>query len=474
MPIDNLNIELPNFDFSIWGNNPLLDFSVPVRLLTGEPNGSITATYNGLHFSYSMKRKASIIGSIHKFYNNGENNATRFTYTDLVKAVEMLKPFGVDPKTAKIKSFEFGLNLNLKPTQLKPKTFIDSIMYCRNTGKKDMMISQKKGFGSSYITNDVTYKFYDKSLQSGAQDHVNLLRYELKFSRMRAVKLFNISVLSDLLNIDKLHQIFIDRYIKTLNETIFFEWEQIKSTRKLPVRYKEIFKNLRNPNWWINEVKDRKERNRNKFLLEKLIDKHAKRDVKKILKTLILKEYEAVTRTKIEDVCTVIDIIEETKSPNLLHAQKKGTFAHRIVGGKRTQRSEGTQKKKYCLSCGKEITHQKKGSKYCSGNRKCRDKAYNLKISEHRKKEKGKVNQEIINLIEKHCNGSHIIRIEPTTKKRKLQKNKGKSLYSSIVVKVGGKEHFYHGANARFFLKEFNKKVDNELITQTQILVNDQ
>jgi hypothetical protein len=457
--IDNINIELPNFDFSIWENIPVLEFKVPIRVRTGEQVGSKTAKYKGLTFTYSLKGVATVSGSIHKFYNNGENNATRFTYSDLVKAVEMLKPFGIDPKTAKIKSFEFGLNLNLKPTQLEPKKFINSIMYCRNTGKKDMMITQKKGFGSSYITNDVVYKFYDKSLQSGVQDQVNLLRYELKFSRMRAVNLFDIRVLHDLLILKKLHRIFIDRYIKTLNETIFLEWEQIKSTRKLPVRYKEKFKNLRNPNWWLNEVKDRKERNRNKLLLEKIIDNHAKRDVKKILKVLILQEYEAVTRTKIKDVCTVIDIIEESKRPELPHAQKKGTFAQRIVVCKRTQRSEGTQEKKYCLTCGKDITHQKKGSKYCSNNRKCRDKAYNLKVSEFRKKEKERVKEEIINLIGRHCDGSHIVRTSPITRKRKLKASKGNSLYSSIVVSVDGKEYFYHGSAARFFLDEFEKRV---------------
>lgn len=467
LPIDNINIELPFLDFSIWDNIQVLEFIESKSRRTGKEVRAKVANYKGLTFSYSLEGVASIRGSIHKFFNDGKNNATRFTYSNLVQAVEMLKPFGVDPKTAKIKSFEFGLNINLKPTQLEPKVFIGSIMYCRNTGKKDMMITQKKGFGSSYITNDVVYKFYDKSLQSGLQDKVNLLRYELRFSRMRAVKLFGISVLYDLLILNKLHQIFIDRYIKTLNETIFLEWEQIKSTRKLPVRYKEKFKNLRNPNWWMNEIKDRKERNRNKVLLEKIIDNYAKRDVKKILKALILQEYEAVTRTKIEDVCTVIDVIEETKSPELAHARKKGTFAHRIVGGNRPQRSEGTQKKKYCLTCGKEITNQRKDSKYCSDNRKCRDKAYNLKISESRKKEKERINQEIINLIEQHCNGSHIIRTEPTTRKRKLQESKGKSLYSSIVVNVGGKEYFYHGANARFFLDEFNKRIDYELRTQT-------
>ncbi|MCT4644817.1 MAG: hypothetical protein N4A74_07515 [Carboxylicivirga sp.] len=464
--IDKINIELLDFEFSTWENCQVLDFKVPVRVRSGEQTGSKTATYKGLTFSYSLKGVATICGSIHKYFNNGDNNATRLTYSDLVRAVEMLRVFGVDPHTAKIRSFEFGLNLNLKPTQLKPNVFIDSIMYCRNTGKKDMMITQKKGFGSSYITNDVTYKFYDKALQANINDHANILRYELKFNRMRALKLFGINVLSDLLDLEKLHQVFIDKYIKTLDEIIFFEWKQIRSTKGLPVKYKEKFKNLRNPNWWLNEVKDRKERNRNKKLLEKIIDNHANRDVKKILKSLIIKEYEQVTRTKIEDVCTTIDIITSERNSHKPHAPKVGTHAHRIVVYKRTGQTIETSEKKYCLTCGKEITQQRKGSKYCADNRKCRDKAYNTKKSKQRKKENEKTIQEIHDLIETHCSGSHLLRVEPTTTKRR--KAKGKGLSSSIVVRFGGSEYFYHGSQARYFLNEFSKRVSRDESTQVE------
>ena len=453
--IDGINIELAGFDHKVWENNSNLDFSVLTSVNSGETLGSKRANYRGLNFIIEPQGKAKIKGSIHKFYNNGLNNATRFTFEDFEKAVNKLSTFGVNPKTAILRGFEIGLNLDTTICRISNKTFLDSILYCKGAERSDMEINGKMGLGYTYKTTNTKYKFYNKSEQAQIQTS-ELLRIETKFSRMRAVENYGLRTLSDLLNKEKLSKLIIDKYLKAIDETIFFEWELIKSTRKIPTKYKSKFKDLRNPDWWIKDERSRKERFRNKLLLEKLVNLYAKRNIKNILKDLILLELQAFARTKKGYEYTEFESLKNWNKPD--NAQKKGTNAQRIVGCDSHDQREGKKKKKYCLICGKEITGQKTDSKYCNDQRKCRDKAYNLKVSETRKKKKSDEEKKILKILNRFGNNLSITRTTNPNRK----KIKGvPSRKTSIIVTMNGKRKYYHGEQARFFLNEFEKKTGN-------------
>ena len=456
--IDGINIELTNFDFSLWETLPELDFLVVKNVKSGEEMGSRKASYKGLDFIIEPRGKAKIKGSIHKFFNDGEHNANRFTYDNFQQAVKRLAQFGVKPETALLRGFELGLNLDTTATKIENNTFLDSILYCRGVERSDMEINGKAGYGYAYKSTNAKYKFYNKSEQSTTQ--VQLLRIETKFTRMRAVENYGINCLADLLDRTKLTKLIIDKYLKFIDETIYFEWDQIKTPRRLPTKYKSKFKDLRNPNWWIKDERSRIDRQRNKELLEKLIKTYAKRDIKSILKDLISLELSAFTRTK---KCYEYTEFEPLKEWNCLdkNAQKNVTNTPRIVRCDNHEPSEGKEKKKYCLTCGKEITGQKSDSKYCNDQRKCRDKAYNLKVSEKRKAKRSKEEKEIINLIKDLGNEFNLIRTTNPNRK----KIKGvPSRKTSIIATIGGKKKYYHGAAARFFLNEFDKRLTQNLL----------
>ena len=453
--IDGISIELTDFDFSLWETLPELEFSVLTAVGSGEELGSRRAHYKGLDFIIEPKGKAKIKGSIHKFFNDGVHNINRFTYEDFQEAVNQLAAFGVNPETALLRGFEIGLNLDTSISKIDNKTFLDSILYCRGVERSDMEINGKTGYGYIYKTTNSKYKFYDKAEQS--QTKSELLRIETRFTRMRAVENYGIRSLSDLVNPDKLSKLILDKYLKPIDETIFFEWEQIKSTRRIPAKYKSKFKDLRNPDWWIKDERSRKERHKNKVLLEKLINQYAKRNIKNILKDLILLELQVFSRSKKGYEYTEFESLKSWNNPNK-NAQKKGTDTQRSVMCDSHDQREGKKEKRYCEICGKEITHQKKGSKYCSDNRKCRDKAYNLKISEKRKAKRCKQEKEIIKLIQEIGNG--LTPVRTTNPKRK--KIKGiPSRKTSIIVTVNGIDKLYNGDAARFFLKEFEMKMNN-------------
>jgi len=450
--IDGINIELLDFDTRLWENNPNLDFCVLRSENSGEALGSKRANYRGLKFVIEPQGKAKIKGSIHTFFNDGENNATRFTYEDFTNAVNQLSQFGVNPETSILRGFEIGLNLDTTACKIDNKTFIDSILYCKGVARCDMMINEKPGFGYIFKTTNTKYKFYDKS-EHAKIETTELLRIETKFSRMRAVENYGIKSLSDLMNKENLSKLIIDKYLKPIDETIFFEWDQFKSTRKIPKKYKSKFKDLRNPDWWIKDERSRKERHRNKLLLEKLVNQYAKRNIKNILKDLILLELQAFSRTNKGYEYTEFESLKNWTKPD--NAAKKGTNAQRIVQCDSHDQREGKKKKKYCLVCGKEITGQKTDSKYCNDQRKCRDKAYNLKVSESRRKKKSNKEKEILKLIQDL--GTELSLTRTTNPNRK--KTKGvKARKTSIIVTINGKRKYYHGIAARFFLNEFEKK----------------
>ena len=452
--IDFISIELTDFDFSLWENDLKLDFTVVKDCRSKEELGSKKANYRGLNFIIEPLGKAKIKGSIHKYYNEGYNNASRFTYDDFREAVNQLAEFGVKPENTILRGFEIGLNLDTTTSKIENKTFLESILYCRGAERSDMEINGKMGLGYTFKTTNTKYKFYDKSAQAKIQTS-ELLRIETSFKRMRAVENYGIKSLSDLLDKEKLSKLILDKYLKPIDETIFFEWEQIKTPRRLPAKYRSKFKDLRNPDWWTKDERCRKERNRNKLLLEKLISKYAKRNIQNILKDLISLELSAFSRTKKGDEYTEFESLNKWNKPN--HAAKKGTNTQGIVRCDSHDQREGKEKKKYCLICGKEITGQKTDSKYCNDQRKCRDKAYNLKVSETRKKKKSDKEKEILKLIKDIEDKLSLTRTTNPNRK----KTKGvKARKTSIIVTVNGKRKYYHGSQARFFLNEFDKKTE--------------
>jgi len=459
--IDGFIIELADFDFRLWNEHPNLKFSYLVDEDSGEKIGSRKASYKGLDFIIEPKGKVKIKGSIHKFFNDGAHNANRFTFDNFLEAVSRLSEFGVIPDKAILRGFEIGLNLDTTSCKIDNKTFLDSILYCRGVRRSDMDINGESGNGYKFKTTNTKYKFYDKSAQSQIH-HVDLLRIETKFTRMRAVENFKIRTLADLMDKEKLSKLIATKYLKFIDETIFFEWNQIKSSRRLPKKYKSKFKDLRNPDWWIKDERSRPDRKRNKDLLEKLIKKYAKRDIKNILKDLILLELSEFSRNKKRYEYTEFEELKNWNNPEI-NAQKSVTNTPRIVRCESTDQGEVKKEKRYCLTCGKEITGQKSGSKYCNDQRKCRDKAYNLKVSQKRKAKRSKKEKEIINLIKDLGNEFNLIRTTNPNRK----KIKGvPSRKTSIIATIGGKKKYYHGADARFFLNEFDRKTKTETLTQ--------
>jgi hypothetical protein len=479
--IDGISIELPCLNVSIWDLHPSLVFKSTAIVGTSElegdqvsnrrglffrqePSGTIStlelegalvASHRGLYFRKEPSGTFSITGSIHNFFNNGLGNSDTYTFENIQETILELAEFGVDPDTAIVRSFEIGLNIDISNSEVKMWDFLESIIYCKGGKKSHYEIRGSMDHGYFFDTTNVNYKFYDKSFQQKVKD-TNIFRLEVKFTRMRAIENYGIRTLSDLIDPEKLAKIILEKLLKTIDGLIFLEWGLVKGIRKIPKRYKSKLKSMSNPRWWANDACARKSRQRNKILVETLVDKYAKRNIKTVLKDFILLGLQDFTRTKKGHDCTGFETLKEWehyKTRLDKNAEKEGTNTQRNIMCDLPPAGE----KRYCSICGKEITHQKKGALYCSDNRKCRDKAYNLKVSETRKKKKSDKEKEILKLIKDI--GDKLILTRTTNPNRKKLKGVP-SRKTSIIVTVNGKRKYYHGSQARFFLNEFEKKTN--------------
>ena len=444
--IDYVNILLSDFDFETWQKDSRLQFQFKIADELDKygnviQTSSEVAHFQGLDFIRTLSGKCFIKGSIHRFFNKGGNNGNRFTHLDFMEAVEELQDFGVIPDKAILKSFEFGLNLPISEKHLTAKSFYNSIIYRVGEVEKCMSDDGNNLIGKQFATEDTTVKSYDKKQQAGLLCSNEIIRYELKFRRMRLLKRFGIINLNDLTDKNKLIELFEKRLLKSVTETIMLDWKALPNTNKLPDYQKKKFLNWRNPKWWKEQKQTTKTRNRNKISFENLISKKAKYNIKEILKIKLIREFESV--------------IESQKFSHNNNTQKNmGTNAGCIVSGNRVEEAN-TVKKKYCLVCGKDISHLKKDAKYCNDNRKCRDKAYNMKVSERRKAKRTQKQKEILKLINQF--GTDLTLIKTTNPDRK--KISGiPNRKTSIIIKANGKEKLLHGSAARFFLREFEKK----------------
>lgn len=448
--IDYINIHLSGFDFKLWQSDSRLQFQFKIADELDKHDNVIQtsseiAQYKGLDFVHTLSGQCFVKGSIHRFFNAGGDNGNRFTFSNFIEAVEALEDFGVIPDKAILKSFEFGLNLTIPEKHLTAKSFYNSIIY--RTGEIEKCMSDEGNIliGKQFTTEDTVVKSYDKIQQAKLDNTIKLVRYELRFRRMRLLKRFGIETLHDLTEKSNLIQLFEKKLLKSVDESIYLDWKALPNTNKLPVYQKKKFLNWRNPKWWREQKMTRKARNQNKINFEKLIQKYAKYDIKNLLKQKIINEFSSV--------------IESSNFPINNNTQKKqGTLAASIVSGNRVEDTT-TVKRKYCEVCGKDITHLKKDAKYCNDNRKCRDKAYNLKVSEKRKAKKTKKQKEILKLIN---NLGHELKLTKTTNPSRKKIKGIPSRKTSIIVTINGVRKMYHGSAARFFLKEFEKKTETQ------------
>lgn len=359
--IDYVKLEINSKSVAeVIRKNIHLDFNTAVKNATGEEQRQ-TANYKGMKIYVYPNNKTIFEGSLHKYFNSGEHNYNDFTFKNLTDTINnFCQTFNFSAKEAYLRGFEFGVNIN---TSIDPNQFLDMIVCYGNESVNKMNIPAGKGIYCRK-TNDVV-KVYNKSLQYGQKE--NILRIEDKIIRMRKIKELNISNLHDLTKSENMEKLGL-----VLNEMFknLIIHESINSNN-LTTAEQRFYEQCGNPRYWT--ALNPKQRHKKLKRYNLLIKENSLNKIKETISNQIVEKWSYLLKKGNE--YTGIKIVQfsdkYTGSISCIHTPKVN--------------EANDLKERICLACGRDISSQKKGSKFCSEKlfgkevKQCRNKVSNPK-----------------------------------------------------------------------------------------------
>lgn len=253
--VDYLKAEVYGCNSQEWTNNPYLDFKGTHSTKTGLIDNKITAQYNSLTFTIYDSGLLLLSGSIHKYFNHLQKkkapnqyskeeiqkgfNGNDFNLTQLKYALnDLKKKFNIDLNNSIIRNIEFGVNLIHLYTTDK---ILDSLML--HKGRQFY-----KPLSTSYSELQHTQywlKCYNKATQYGLNN--NLIRFEIKYKKMKQVNDLGIINLSNLTDIELMKNAKAE-LLKRWKEILFIDYTI--SENKLTSNQKTRLMNFKNPLFW--------------------------------------------------------------------------------------------------------------------------------------------------------------------------------------------------------------------------------
>jgi len=232
-------------------SHPDLDFLLPSSIKTGEvkENEFPEAEYRGLIFT-DKKSHIEVKGSLHKFYNHGNQNYDDFNFAKIKRAIYILSEQpGIVINRARLTNLEIGVNII---TEFNPSELLNSLINHR--GKQFTLQTGKKKEYRECEHEQYYIKIYNKGLQYGLSKYI--LRIEVKFIKMEIPNKSGIYFLSDLLDVSKIKKLN-GKFLDIFGEILI--GDNIVDNEKLNNRDRLLFANGHNPNYWQQVIPKSKE-----------------------------------------------------------------------------------------------------------------------------------------------------------------------------------------------------------------------
>jgi hypothetical protein len=173
------------------------------EIISMSPNGKrvlphLLAWHTNMKIKLYPNGWIEVSGSLHKLFNDGKHNFNQFTKSDLIETVNSLCPvLGISPWEFKVSSIEFGVNI--KPPLDSKYIINNSLMYKGRVF--ETKFHSDEGHYKEVKLTEYSVKIYDKRLHYVSQGYDisdEVLRFELKYNKMRRVNSFGIYTLEDL------------------------------------------------------------------------------------------------------------------------------------------------------------------------------------------------------------------------------------------------------------------------------------
>lgn len=328
----------------------------------------------------SKTYRLNIYGSLHKNHHGGQN-LKPFQYWQVPLEVRYLcQRLNLDPAKVKINYLEIGLNL---PVWFKPIDFLNNCLLCYQFHFFNQWDEDEKGKMIGYHWSkkgaDRWIKIYDKGLQYDRWE--NLLRFEIKVKKMRDLEKYGIKTLADLTDQSKVIRL-ISVLERAWSEVLIYDITEMP--KNLTASQKRFLEDCSSKDYWYRWNKESNQKFRDaKSRFKELSAKYGSGTHAKILE-LIRSEWEKRFENS----------TDFTGCKNEVENNDSTDFTNTLNGEIREPSSITDRIKRFCQSCGRDITDQRKNSKFCSETKygpdakRCRNHSSNPKNNARKKIER--------------------------------------------------------------------------------------
>lgn len=375
--------------------NPFLEWVAPVSLNTGELNPN---TYREKHLHEKRVEKFAVFndclfiitkwgqiefqGSLHQYRHKTNHND--FTLPQLFEVIrELNEKFKINPFNDHLHNIEFGVNVYIP---ISAREFLNRVISFK--GKEYNRHDFKKN--SQQITfrfRQYEFKLYTKGLQYGLNE--SLLRVEIKVRRMAFLhsKKIPLYTSADLLN-KTIHERLGTVLTDFFSQLIVHDPEiKIECLNK---REQNLLRGGCNPKHWPALKPKTYQRKRKRF--RELIKRHSKTDIQETILNLIAEKWRQLSATDPETDNQIQNFLNNCKNENVpvFTVSNQTVYSHpekskctSFYPYTYSQNSTITNSERKCLSCGRNISQQRPGSKFCSERlygrsaKQCRNKNSN-------------------------------------------------------------------------------------------------
>lgn len=331
-------------------SNPLFNLKGHHNWQTGEVyEYPCIGNYKGLKIKIAVlkgQRRVLILeGSLHQYFNNGVHNYNLFTTQDLATALLQLeKDFCLRLEESTIHNLEIGVAFQLP---IGVEEFCQQLISYKG---KPITIEpfRNDGFQKKLGATEHYLKFYDKGSLSGI---LNQIRVELccKKQRIWAGKT-GIKTLANLLELDKLlllQELLIEKlqYLIVYDRTI--------NLKVIPLRERELLINGQKYFYWKKLKAYQPETYKKKrAAFIQLVSNYGKNNPLLFLQNAISNVFK--------------ELVVEKSIPIFPDSTTNKTYPNSPITTQGNSNVNTVDNERCCISCGRDISHQKGTSKFCS------------------------------------------------------------------------------------------------------------
>lgn len=356
--IDFTKILIPAEYTPILMAHPELSFERNVNEDSGAVNTNEprAAKYKCMKFEVHPSGRAVVLGSWHKLHHDG-NNYEQFTHGQFTRSVyKFCKLFGLQPSELRLLQMEYGLNFE---PPISAKEMIRAFV-CNSNGKPFSAMRSNGGASLGIVCELTEYstKIYNKGYQYSLP--YELVRFEQKVTCGKYIRRMGIVNLSDLLRPEVWHQLSTE-LVKTQQALIMRE-PSINMTLLTTKRQLFIAKAGDAMYWQQLTPKDRLKA---KTKLSEYVQKFATGNIKNQLKTIFERTFETILPDLKKGYVFPEGIFHQSDA---LKNDKGVCFPNSINYGihSREDSAKDAPTERKCITCGRDISGQKTGSKFCS------------------------------------------------------------------------------------------------------------